>query len=71
MRLDYSDQDAWAQWSATFDEPVDRSLAAYAGGERILDKLVLPLVEDAELEGTGWHGAVRCAILVSLHDAAQ
>jgi hypothetical protein len=60
VRLDYSDEDAWTRWSETFDRPVDRSLAESAGGERIMDKLLLPLVEDVQLEGTGLHGAVRC-----------
>lgn len=64
VRLDYSDEDAWARWCETFDVPVDRSLAEVVGGERIVDKLVLPLVEDAQLEGTGWHGVVRCVTLI-------
>lgn len=62
-RLDYSDEDAWARWCETFDVPVDLSLAESVGGERITDKLVLPLVEDVQLEGTGWHGVVRCVTL--------
>jgi hypothetical protein len=64
VRLDYSDQDAWVRWSESFDVPVDRSLAESVGGERITDKLVLPLVEDAQFEGTGWHGAVRYVTLI-------
>ena len=63
VRLYYSDEDAWQRWSETFDVPVDRSLAESAGGERIMDKLVIPMVEDAQLEGTGWHGAVTCVNL--------
>lgn len=66
VRLDYSDQDAWALWSETFDGPVDRSLERSMGGERIMDKLFFSLVEDAQLEGTGWHGAVRCVAPIYL-----
>lgn len=66
VRLDYSNQDAWARWSETFDGPADRSLAESVGGERIMDKLLFSLVEDAQLEGTGWHGAVRCVTPVYL-----
>jgi len=58
VRLDYSDQDAWERWTDTFDVPIDRSLAQSLGGERIMDKFLLGMVEDAKLEGTGLHGAV-------------
>jgi hypothetical protein len=64
VRLDYSEQDAWERWTDTFGEPIDRSLAQSLGGERIMDKFLLGMVEDAQLEGTGLHGAVTWVTLI-------
>lgn len=63
VRLDYSDEDAWERWSDLIDDPIDHDLAKCLGGERLLDKLQLPRVEDEDLEGTGLHGAVWCVPL--------
>jgi hypothetical protein len=59
VRLDYSDQDAWERWKAAFDVVQDQSVDECLGGEKVKDKLLTMFVEDEDLQGTGWHGAVR------------
>ncbi|CAD0097272.1 unnamed protein product, partial [Aureobasidium mustum] len=58
VRLDYSDEDAWTRWNTAFQEYLDRSLEESQGGQSIADKLMTMNVEDEDLNGTGWHGAV-------------
>ncbi|KAG9684844.1 hypothetical protein KCU95_g12806, partial [Aureobasidium melanogenum] len=58
VRLDYTDEDAWTRWNTIFHQYLDRSLEESLGGESIADKLLIVNVEDEDLDGTGWHGAV-------------
>lgn len=58
VRLDYSDEDAWTRWNTAFQEYLDQSLEDSQGGQSIADKLFTLNVEDEDLTGTGWHGAV-------------
>lgn len=57
--LDYTDEDAWTRWNASFHQYLDQSLEESLGGESIADKSLIVTVDDEELNGTGWHGAVR------------
>lgn len=61
VRLDYSDEDAWERWKAAFDVVQDQSVEECLGGEEVKDKLMNMFVEDEDLQGTGWDGAVRYA----------
>lgn len=54
VRLDCSDEEKWARFGEVFDEPIDREVAECTGGDRIADKLLLPLVEDKILDRRGF-----------------
>ncbi|KAG9855167.1 hypothetical protein KCU98_g2352, partial [Aureobasidium melanogenum] len=58
VRLDYTDEDAWTRWNTTFHQYLDQSLEESLGGESIADKSLIMTVEDEDLNGTGWHGAL-------------
>lgn len=59
VRLDYTDEEEWERWKNIFDTVQDQSVDECLGGAKIKDKLLTMFVEDEELQGTGWHGAVR------------
>ncbi|KAG9516552.1 hypothetical protein KCV07_g6719, partial [Aureobasidium melanogenum] len=58
VRLDYTDEEEWERWKGIFDTVQDQSVDECLGGAKIKDKLLTMFVEDEELQGTGWHGAV-------------
>lgn len=64
VRLDYTDEDAWTRWNTIFHQYLDRSIEESLGGESIADKSLIVTVDDEELNGTGWHGAVRYVSLL-------
>lgn len=65
VRLDYSDEGAWERWKAAFDIVQDQSVEECLGGEKVEDKLMTMFVEDEDLQGTGWDGAVRYVIEIT------
>jgi hypothetical protein len=62
VRLDYSDETAWERWKAAFDVVLDQSVDECLGGDQVKDKLMTMFVEDEDLQGTGWDGAVTYVI---------
>ncbi|CAD0110492.1 unnamed protein product [Aureobasidium uvarum] len=58
VRLDYTDEQEWERWKGCFDIVQDQTVDDSLGGAKIKDKLLTMFVEDQELQGTGWHGAV-------------
>lgn len=54
FRTDYSDDQRWEQWNEQFDEKLEASLAEAAGGERIKDKLLMPMYVNPDLEGASF-----------------
>ncbi|KAK6000002.1 hypothetical protein QM012_003990 [Aureobasidium pullulans] len=58
VRLDYSDEDAWTRYNTALHQYLDQSLEESEGGGSIADKFLIMNVEDEDLDGTGWHGAV-------------
>lgn len=53
FRADYSDEERWGKWEDLFAQRLDSSLARAAGGERIEDKLFIPIYTDSDLECAG------------------
>jgi hypothetical protein len=58
VRLDYSDETVWERWKAAVDIVLDQSVDECLGGDQVKDKLMTMFVEDEDLQGTGWDGAV-------------
>jgi hypothetical protein len=48
-RMDYDDEAKWLRWYEQFDKLLDASLEQSAGGEKIMDRLIIYEVEDHEL----------------------
>jgi hypothetical protein len=48
-RMDYDDEGKWLRWYEQFDKLLDASLEQSAGGEKIMDRLIMYKVEDEEL----------------------
>jgi hypothetical protein len=48
-RMDYDDEAKWLRWYEQFDKLLDASLEQSAGGEKIMDRLIVYEVEDDEL----------------------
>lgn len=48
-RMDYSDDEAWEKWADAVDQMVQRTIALYQGGERIVDKVMISTAEDREM----------------------
>lgn len=47
-RMDYSDDEEWEKYVQEADELIQRTLANYEGGERIVDKVMLLIADDRE-----------------------
>jgi hypothetical protein len=62
VRLDYSDETVWERWKAAVDVVLDQSVDECLGGDQVKDKLMTMFVEDEDLQGTGWDGAVTYVI---------
>lgn len=48
---DYSDDERWDKWDAEYDRRTDLSIERSAGGQKIMDKCLMPRFEDPELHG--------------------
>ncbi|RAK85565.1 hypothetical protein BO79DRAFT_231492 [Aspergillus costaricaensis CBS 115574] len=51
FRTDYSDDESWDKWDAEYDRLIDLSIERSAGGQKIMDKCLMPRFEDPELHG--------------------
>ena len=48
-RVNYDDEEKWQRWYEKFDELLDSSLEQSAGGEAIMNRLLMYRIEDEEL----------------------
>ncbi|CAI7589812.1 unnamed protein product [Penicillium crustosum] len=51
FRTDYSDYKRWDKWDAEYDRRTYLSIERSAGGQKIMDKCLMPRFEDPELQG--------------------
>ncbi|PYH63398.1 uncharacterized protein BO88DRAFT_430526 [Aspergillus vadensis CBS 113365] len=49
--FDYSDDERWDKWDAEYDRRIDLLIERSTGGQKIMDKCLMPRFEDLELHG--------------------
>lgn len=56
IRTAYGEESVWEQWAEKFNNMIESSVMEHAGAGDVINKLMMAMIDDEELQGASWTG---------------